>query len=252
MHDRPHQAKSGARCRDPLQAEHGPLRVGIATTGRGPGHDLYDDFLVLVELGGSAEHGAERIERVVGGDRQPLRPSQAEPVAGRRSMPSTRWSWPGRDDARTGPRSRDHPTHVFGRRARRRDGEADTLADCPYLEGDLVAAVEDSPPGRAQQGVEVRPEDLRAPWIDDRGWAELQAHGVHRQRVMREAGDVVDPNKSSEDADPYVLARAVQLRAQGLEVVVVTDDDVDRMPIKISLTTACGRVGVRHVGSRAS
>ncbi len=33
---------------------------------------------------------------------------------------------------------------------------------------------------------------------------------------MREAGDVVDPNKSSEDADPYVLAQAVQLRAQRL------------------------------------
>jgi hypothetical protein len=69
---------------------------------------------------------------------------------------------------------------VFGHRARRRDGEAGTLADRPDLEGDLVAAVEDSPPGRAQQGVEVRPEDLRAPRIDDRRRAELQAHGVHR------------------------------------------------------------------------
>jgi len=69
---------------------------------------------------------------------------------------------------------------VFGHRARRRDGEAGTLADRPDLEGDLVAAVEDSPPGRAQQGVEVRPEDPCAPRIDGRGWAELQAHGVRR------------------------------------------------------------------------
>ena len=75
-----------------------------------------------------------------------------------------------------------------------------------------------------------------APGVRSRLRYPLDVDYEHIQRVMREAGDVVDPNKSSEDADPYVLAQAVQLQAQGLEVVVVTDDDVDRMPIKISLT----------------
>jgi len=89
-----------------------------------------------------------------------------------------------------------------------------------------------------------------APGVRSRLRYPLDVDYEHIQRVMREAGDVVDPNKSSEDADPYVLAQAMQLQAQGLEVVVVTDDDVDRMPIKISLTTACSRLGVRHVDSR--
>ena len=90
-----------------------------------------------------------------------------------------------------------------------------------------------------------------APGVRGRLRYPLDVDYEHIQRVMSEAGDVVDPNKSSEDADPYVLAQALQLQTQGLEVVVVTDDDVDRMPIKISLTAACSRLGVRHVDSRA-
>lgn len=90
-----------------------------------------------------------------------------------------------------------------------------------------------------------------APGVRSRLRYPLDVDYEHLQQVMREAGDVVDPSKSSEDADPYVLAQAVQLRGGGLDVVVVTDDTVDRMPIRISLTTACGRLGVPHVGSRA-
>ena len=90
-----------------------------------------------------------------------------------------------------------------------------------------------------------------APGVRSRLQYPLDVDYEHLQQVMREAGDVVDPSKSSEDADPYVLAQAVQLRGGGLDVVVVTDDTVDRMPIRISLTTACGRLGVPHVDSRA-
>jgi len=68
---------------------------------------------------------------------------------------------------------------VFGHRSWCRDGEAGTLADRPDLEGNLMAAVADNAPGRAQQGVEVRPEDLCAPRIDDRRRVELQSCGVH-------------------------------------------------------------------------
>lgn len=64
------------------------------------------------------------------------------------------------------------------------------------------------------------------------------------QRVMQEAGDVVDPNKTTEDADPYVVALALHTRERGFDVVVVTADVVDRPPNKISLATACARMNV--------
>lgn len=73
----------------------------------------------------------------------------------------------------------------------------------------------------------------------------------HVQDVMKQAGDVVDPNKTEEDADPWVAALALELREQGLDPVVVTTDSVDHLPIRIALTTACDRLGIQHVDSRA-
>ncbi len=65
---------------------------------------------------------------------------------------------------------------------------------------------------------------------------------------MAEAGDVVDPNRTKEDADPYVLALALQLVEQGNDVCVVTEDRVDRN--RIAVTTACDRLGVAHCSVR--
>lgn len=48
----------------------------------------------------------------------------------------------------------------------------------------------------------------------------LDVDFVHLRRVMAEAGQVVDPNKAEEDADPYVAALALHLAARGLDVVV--------------------------------
>ncbi|MXZ31140.1 MAG: DUF4411 family protein [Acidimicrobiia bacterium] len=62
--------------------------------------------------------------------------------------------------------------------------------------------------------------------------------------VMEAAGDVVDPNKTTDDADPYVVALALHTREQGFDVVVVTADVVDRPPRRISLATACARLNV--------
>lgn len=82
---------------------------------------------------------------------------------------------------------------------------------------------------------------------------DIQQHPLdpeweHVQRVMAEAGDVVDPNKTKEDADPYVLALALQLLAEGRDVCVVTEDRVDR--IRIAVTTACDRLGIPHCSVR--
>lgn len=83
-----------------------------------------------------------------------------------------------------------------------------------------------------------------APGVRDRQRHPLDAEWEHVQRVMTEAGDVVDPNKTTEDADPYVLALALQLVLAGEAVVVVTEDCVDRN--RIALTTACDRLGLSH------
>ncbi|MCY4102235.1 MAG: DUF4411 family protein [bacterium] len=69
--------------------------------------------------------------------------------------------------------------------------------------------------------------------------------GYHFLRLaMARAGDVVDSNKTTEDADPYVVALALHARERGFDVMVVTADVVDRLPIKISLATACARLNV--------
>jgi hypothetical protein len=50
---------------------------------------------------------------------------------------------------------------------------------------------------------------------------------------------LVDPDKTYDEADPYVVALAITLGDQAANVVVVTDDRRDK-PHKTSLATACG------------
>ena len=69
-------------------------------------------------------------------------------------------------------------------------------------------------------------------------------------RVMTVAGEVVDASATGEEADPYVLALALCLRDRGHAVRVVTEDSVDRLPLRISLCTDCDRFGVPHLDVR--
>ena len=62
--------------------------------------------------------------------------------------------------------------------------------------------------------------------------------------VMQRAGDVVEEDAEGEPADPYVLAQALEFRRRGLDIVIVTKDAVNRMPIKIDMATACERLGI--------
>ena len=64
------------------------------------------------------------------------------------------------------------------------------------------------------------------------------------QEVMRIAGDVVEADAEGDPADPYVLAQALEFQQSGRLVRVVTEDRVDRLPIKIAMTTACQRLGL--------
>jgi hypothetical protein len=90
-----------------------------------------------------------------------------------------------------------------------------------------------------------------APGVRSRLHYPLDVEYQYLQVVMREAGDVVDASKATEEADPYVVAQALHFRSQGINSIVVTDDQVDRLPIRIALTTACARLGVSCVDSRA-
>lgn len=98
---------------------------------------------------------------------------------------------------------------------------------------------------------EIAHPDLPGAWAP--GVRDIQQHPLdpeweHVQRVMAEAGDVIDPNKAKEDADPYVLALALQLVGQGHDVCVVTEDRVDRN--RIAVTTACDRLSIPHCSVR--
>lgn len=67
--------------------------------------------------------------------------------------------------------------------------------------------------------------------------------------VMQRAGNVVEKDAEGEQADPYVLAQALEFRRRGLDldIVVVTEDRVNRMPIKIDMATACEQLGIASI-----
>ncbi|WFG44146.1 hypothetical protein [Pseudonocardia alni] len=65
-------------------------------------------------------------------------------------------------------------------------------------------------------------------------------------RVLAVAADLIEADHPGDPADPYVLAMALELgeRHPTSQVVLVTNDVVDRLPVKIALRTGCQRVGV--------
>jgi rRNA maturation endonuclease Nob1 len=72
------------------------------------------------------------------------------------------------------------------------------------------------------------------------------------KEVLRNVPKVLDPDKDTgaEEADPYVLAIAVRLRAEGRDARIVTEEAKD-IPRKMSLRTAAGLLGVPSVPLRA-
>lgn len=67
-------------------------------------------------------------------------------------------------------------------------------------------------------------------------------------KVLAVAPQLIDYETTAdrEVADPYVVAMAYEVAAvdAGCRVVVVTTDIVDRLPAKLSLRTACQRMGI--------
>jgi hypothetical protein len=64
-----------------------------------------------------------------------------------------------------------------------------------------------------------------------------------RQVMSSSAAAVVDPDKTREDGDPYLIALGLQLIADGWDVCLVTDDRIDT-PTRIAMSKACDLLDV--------
>ena len=71
-----------------------------------------------------------------------------------------------------------------------------------------------------------------------------EADPEYLEEVMDKARAVVEYDAEGDPADPYILALALQMRKEGKQVWVVTEDVEDRLPSKISIRTACRRLGL--------
>ncbi len=58
------------------------------------------------------------------------------------------------------------------------------------------------------------------------------------RRVLTVVPELLDADSPHEPADAYVVALAAELRDQGFDARVITDDKRDRLPLKVSPTTA--------------
>lgn len=66
-------------------------------------------------------------------------------------------------------------------------------------------------------------------------------------QVLATASELIDADATgTEPADPYVVAMALELQSvyANSRIAVASDDKVDRLPLKLSLKTACDRLGI--------
>jgi hypothetical protein len=112
-----------------------------------------------------------------------------------------------------------------------------------------------------QEGLVCFPRQVAAELTDQR-WPDAPGAWVgHAKRlvchpepddesvsqVLAAASELVDADATGpEPADPYVVAVALQLQAtyDTSRVVVASDDRVDRPPLRLSVKTACDRLGI--------
>lgn len=99
-----------------------------------------------------------------------------------------------------------------------------------------------------QEGVDrAQHPDAPGAWLAH--VAPFQQHpepeSVTLRRVL-EAATLVEVTADHDVADPYVVAMALELKDEGFDVVLVTHDKVDRLPVKESIATACDRLDIVH------
>jgi hypothetical protein len=67
----------------------------------------------------------------------------------------------------------------------------------------------------------------------------------HVRTVMAAAPNLIEADSTGDEADPYVVAHALHLAGDGHNPTVVTNDFVDRMPVKTSIASACDHLDVK-------
>ncbi len=64
--------------------------------------------------------------------------------------------------------------------------------------------------------------------------------GLHTVRlILADWPRLIDPEGEAEQADPYVIARALELQDSFQDVCVVTDDTTSHLPAKASMAEVC-------------
>ena len=101
-----------------------------------------------------------------------------------------------------------------------------------------------------KRGVQTRHRDEALDWVlacESRVCA-IEPSLEDVKAVMAQVGDVVDHEKDAgeNDADPYMLALALNVKRTGLDVRIVTEDRTDKA-MKMSLATAAGILGIPRV-----
>jgi rRNA maturation endonuclease Nob1 len=80
------------------------------------------------------------------------------------------------------------------------------------------------------------------------GWSRHRQPRDDSVAEVLGAAQLTDPNSEGpEPADPYVVAMALEIHEKCVssQVVVVTEDRIDRMPVKESIVTACERLELK-------
>ena len=94
--------------------------------------------------------------------------------------------------------------------------------------------------GELERGAGSQPDPPLRWARSNRAHAEKRAGLETVKAVLKEVPDILDPDIPYEQADPYVIALALDQQGLGLyQVAVVTDDRRDK-PTKLSLATAAG------------
>lgn len=69
--------------------------------------------------------------------------------------------------------------------------------------------------------------------------------------VLRKVPNLVEKDSKKDVADPHVLALALQLKDNGFDAIVVSEDRVDHLPKNISLQSACQEMSVEFIRTLA-
>jgi hypothetical protein len=110
------------------------------------------------------------------------------------------------------------------------------------------------PPEVTHEVADVASGDLAVAWIKmQRARGERTPSLETVKSVLRKAPMLVDPDATREQADPYVVALALETTSRDLfapSVTIITEDRRDK-PTKLSLATAAGLLRLPTVPLRA-